>query len=92
MPKPHEYCATERRKARGHLAAMVRTRPADDPAIDRARRRFAAAKAKGLIYAAMAELKGAINPDAPDAGVDLPMQFLDTAAAELTRHLDAAAS
>jgi hypothetical protein len=86
MPKPHEYCVTERRTARGHLAAMVRTRPAGDPAIDRARRRFHAIKAKGTLLSALDELK----TGAADMGEAI--QFCTTAIAELDRALGRPAS
>lgn len=50
------HARPERERARARLAALTKTREPGDPAITDARRDLAAARVKGLLQAALAEV------------------------------------
>lgn len=57
MPSPlTPYARAERVRARARLAALSRSRPPGDPEVAAARRDLAAARLKGLLQAALAEV------------------------------------
>ncbi|MFF5655265.1 hypothetical protein [[Kitasatospora] papulosa] len=73
--------------ARGHLAAMVRTRPPGDPAIDHARRTLAVINTKALLLATITSLDDAAGAGQRDAE---HLADCRRAVGEITRLLQAA--